>query len=538
MGERDSFDLVNQRKEVLILTTKPQADIVSGAATEAFEIPALEIATPMPLPTYTPATPELKTDKPLALPTEKWSKEYTNYVFAGFGRFNTPVLGVFVNNGRNTKLDWGASYLQTNSFGGHRTGAGFSDYLMQAKGGLELGKHVVKGSVLFNHHGYQAYADSIAGQLTDESKREERWARGYTRIGLTASLVRESDEIKTLCYDLPVHVQVYTEKTGNSEFTVGTTPEIRHRLTERLGLHAENEFWFTALGRPETVSEGGAQLFLQCRPQLTYQTDRLYLAGGFNVATFGGAGESTFKLFPAVHLRYTLKPNALALTGSLTGQGDYLRRYAQIPNMPWLADTTVLMPQWENYNVQLGITGQAKAVDWRASFNYVDYQALNLFAPTYDNRLFTGNLSQLLVPATEMRVSIGLDRKTGGKFTYGGRLTWHRWSITSDSDTSTVQAFHLPSWTSELWLGYSPIPKLTLKGWVNLIGPRVLGGTPEAKPLESGLFADLNVRANYQFSNRLGVWVEFANLLNQSWQRWAYYIERPLDLRAGASFQF
>lgn len=91
----------------------------------------------------------------------------------------------------------------------------------------------------------------------------------------------------------------------------------------------------------------------------------------------------------------------------------------------------------------------------------------------------------------------------------------------------------------------TPFQHAVLKFWADYIGPRaqygyasssgitVLGQAPDA-----GEVLLLNVQAEYRISGTIGFYVKALNLLNESYEMWNGYEERPLQVFGGITFNF
>lgn len=90
----------------------------------------------------------------------------------------------------------------------------------------------------------------------------------------------------------------------------------------------------------------------------------------------------------------------------------------------------------------------------------------------------------------------------------------------------------------ELWgingsLSFRPIDRLTVEGWADLLGGReTASGTGNLDPIFL-----LGAQADLEFTDGLGVYAKIVNLLNQRYERWFGFEERPFQIMGGVTLK-
>lgn len=91
-----------------------------------------------------------------------------------------------------------------------------------------------------------------------------------------------------------------------------------------------------------------------------------------------------------------------------------------------------------------------------------------------------------------------------------------------------------------------PLSGAQIELWADYLGPRTqleypaepIASQPPAYADDAGEVLLLNLKAEYQFTDLLGVYVKGLNLLDAEYELWNSYQERPLQVYAGLSFRF
>lgn len=93
---------------------------------------------------------------------------------------------------------------------------------------------------------------------------------------------------------------------------------------------------------------------------------------------------------------------------------------------------------------------------------------------------------------------------------------------------------------------WTPFAGAQIEAWADYLGPRTqleypaapVASQPPAYAEDAGEVLLLNLKAEYQFTDLLGVYVKGLNLLDADYELWNSYPERPLQVYAGFSFRF
>ncbi|HHG86269.1 MAG TPA: hypothetical protein ENJ82_16080 [Bacteroidetes bacterium] len=98
--------------------------------------------------------------------------------------------------------------------------------------------------------------------------------------------------------------------------------------------------------------------------------------------------------------------------------------------------------------------------------------------------------------------------------------------------------FNMPGTKVDLWASYNFAKKVWVSTEIFLYGNRVMSLDSMDAPINQGIVADINLSADYRFTERISIFLELNNILGNDWQRWYNYRATPFNVKAGATFAF
>lgn len=163
---------------------------------------------------------------------------------------------------------------------------------------------------------------------------------------------------------------------------------------------------------------------------------------------------------------------------------------------------------WQYYN--LGIFGRSRGVESPFySFYYVG-EAIRV-------KWYSGLTHDMPRINTTIMFDLGLNYST----------------IDSDILPSGVIPY-LPDWQTSLQVVTRPVRMLETSFWMDLTGTRNTDLEDESVPG----YAQLGVKADLRVHRHVGVYIKAQNLLNQDYEVWQDYVERPLQVFGGVTLHW
>ena len=93
---------------------------------------------------------------------------------------------------------------------------------------------------------------------------------------------------------------------------------------------------------------------------------------------------------------------------------------------------------------------------------------------------------------------------------------------------------YVPSWRGSVHMMSRPVDRLDISAWMDLMGER---NTDIAGEAVDG-FTQLGIRADVRIFNNFGAYIKALNILDQEYEVWQNYIERPFQLYGGLTLHW
>jgi len=475
------------------------------------------------------------------LEKEKWEKLYPIHLKLGLGRYLSPLIGLYLHNGRNRRVDWGFNYNHFSTASGQVTNANFGDNNTLLTGKYLLDNHTLYGQAYFQYRNYRFYGDSTAYRETNPTPADSL-KQNYIRFEFLAGARRNHDATAPVRYDLPLRLRYYSDRLGRSEFRFSLLPTLQAHIGTQLTLNVPVEL-SVGTGKYADTTQGTSQYFVQFSPTLQYKNGLLQAHAGVGLGYFGRTDTSRLGVFPLVGISYDVVPRSLTAFAGVSGQLHFNQLYDMAAVNPYTALGINVLPTRETYNIYGGVRGSLfDGLNYQVRLSYRNLSGMQLYysasqaegtAGQYGN-FRQGYFTVLYENVNEFGVTAQLDYDPRAKFRAGLKL-----DVRSFSLDSLTAAYHIPGFQTSLYAGYNFGTKFSILTRLNVIGPRTLGQVDVATGgdvlRDADIFFDLNLEAEYRISPMFSVFVEFNNLLNQTYYRWNNYLERPLDFRIGGT---
>ncbi|MCS7085342.1 MAG: hypothetical protein RMM53_06130 [Bacteroidia bacterium] len=492
------------------------------------EAPDLPIRPPVPALQY-----------PLELmPKTQWEKLYNNYLRLGFGMYLSPLVDLFVQNGRNPKFDAGLNFRHRSSIAGHVPFARFGDNEIGARIAGYGGKHTAYLRTGFHHYAYNAYGDSIAVVEQDLQQLRER----FIRTDLTAGVYRHFNS--KFVYGLETQLKLYNDRRANTEFHATFSPEVKFRLFDSLRVQLETFVTVSAIKQPTFSRASLTQAFWDLTPALSYARKRMSFSAGLRLNAF--AREKTrWAVYPTLEIRAVLVPKHLDFVAGISGRSHYYTRYALIAVNSWLDERALVLSSRETYNIYANAGGAIEGFSYRLSGFHRRVQGMPVFySPDEDGVEFglpmrQGRFQILYENGfTETALALEAGYSLKERLRAGAKIEYSLYGL-----EDLKHYFNMPAFRAHAWCGGTLFKKLYLETQWYFYGPRPMGyfrPTNESSPslVVEPFVPDANLKIEYRFSDRFSVFAQGGNLIYRRYVRWRHYLERRIDVRAGLTLSF
>lgn len=469
---------------------------------------------------YTPIDPKMP--EPPKPPAEDLKN---NLVKLSFGRFASPYAKLYLNSGRNVNGRVGLDFSHASSSKGYLDYAEWRDDEGGAYGEYYTKENTFRGAVRIKNSNYFYFADTSVA-INPELKDSIR--NTFTKVQVDAALLRNYDP-KEVNYNVGLRFQGYFDRWDDKDLHVSLLPKLNWKITDMFGADVNSEFTFSN-STFDSIQQ--SRFFLDLTPTVKFQMEGLQVQGGIKVNSFTDS-TSKFKAFPVLRASYQLLPEKLSVAAGFVGEMHYLKYYDLIDQNRYIDRMPDIRPERDAAHVYLGVDGQlAKYFTYSTRFYTKKVKdKLIYFNPedaAYFQMLYDSNF-------TQSGVELGLAFNKNDRIRAGIKGDFR-----SFRTSNVVKNFGIPGTKLDIWGSYNFANKVWVATEIYLFGPRTMSLTSDsvATEITQGVTADVNLSAEYRFSKRFSVFLELNNLLDNRWQRWYNYQERPFDIKAGATFSF
>ncbi|MCI4668704.1 MAG: TonB-dependent receptor [Bacteroidia bacterium] len=475
--------------------------------------------------------------EPKILPIETRSKEdfTNNYLRVGVGRFLTPAVDLYINNGQDKTVDYGFLFKHLSA---HNDIVPLRNFrqdqgTLTAKGIRD--DNEFKAKLYVYNTAYWNYAGDDTTLFPGEAQpREDSLRMSFTRFALDGQVASVYDRDRGYHYDVGAGIKGLGSRRGNNEFHVNLTPTGGFYFGEDGDLNLESEVTYI---RANIADAGQNRFFVHLNPSFIYQKDKLSLKAGVDFAYFTNSADSMgfTNLGPDIEVAYQILPNSLtALVGVTAGMVNN-NLYDMFYENPYLAREIPIQPTLERLHFYGGIKGNLNQA--------VDY-SIQAFHKRRENQLIYRSVDSVYFEAlydsftTISGLHAELNHDISSHIVAGAALNINVYT-TSNQDSMTQRFFHAVPFRIDAFAQYKTLEdKLTARADMNFYGPTPFSVDENGEILSRNAFLNLGAKVDFRPIPALSVYVGVNNLLNGRYQRWFNYPERGIDFMGGLTLSF
>ncbi|MCE3295603.1 MAG: hypothetical protein K0R65_1317 [Crocinitomicaceae bacterium] len=478
---------------------------------------------------------------------------YPGYVRVGVGSKFMPLAEVFYNSVRSRKLVYGAHLKHLSSFGsipGYAP-AQFDRTQLNLAATLNENKYSVDGRMHFNsmglhHYGFareDAPKDSIAQRFSDfgMSFLYSKHKKDSLTFNYSAGLKYNYSQDKQPSFDSLYHAREnYVNLHGTAWYKlrkeiVSADVELIMNQYNRIDGTGKKDY---------SLADTPVDLIFRLAPNITTyaQNNRLKVKFGANLNVNSHFGKGTIYIAPDIELKYSMFDDILIpyleIKGglvqntfkSLAGQNEFI-----LSNIP-------LENEYQVINTSLGIKGTlSNTIMFNANARFGVVKDKALFVT---DTLFSGG-NRFNVVYEDMNIASiqgSLIYQSSEKLKIEGIGTFYSYMT-----KNYIYAWNLPQIQVVARGYYKVMDNLSVQLDANLEGGRYAQVYTEAESdrvenlqfaKKLGFITDLNLGAEYLYSQRLSAFLQFNNLAAQRYKRWYNYPVQGFQVMGGVTFKF
>ncbi|MEO0472911.1 MAG: hypothetical protein AAF206_25060, partial [Bacteroidota bacterium] len=257
---------------------------------------------------FDPAPPDIKPINPV-----KPEKYKNNHLKLGIGRFITPLVQLYLNNGRERNTDWGFYFKHLSAHQDNIPLRQFRENYGQLKGSVVEKKYTINGEAHLYNTSYFQYQQETTDALADSLRMS------FTNFGLSAGILSNEDPKAQGSYDLGAGINFFRDRRSNTEFSIDIRPDFAYEIAENFNVNWESELSFM-LGSIGDVTQN--RVFFDASPTIEFNNSELMIRGGLRFNFFNNSGDTTSftNLGPMIEASYAVVPESFVIqAGFITG---------------------------------------------------------------------------------------------------------------------------------------------------------------------------------------------------------------------------
>lgn len=457
-------------------------------------------------------------------------EQFPGFVRLGYGNYGSPLLEGRYNIWEDENYDIGAKFRHQ-SFAkgpvrGDQSAESFTDFGLDGTYFMDV--YQLYGGVKYDRHKFNFYGFDPANLNLVEYLPSQNILNTFQLFGG----IQDIDKMEGINYNARLGFRVFNDNFQASENEVSVEASSSYWYNDNL--NGVIDFDLSLTSPKDEFYRDITRNYFKINPHLGYQDESLMISAGVNIIFENDVTlnkNSDFHIFPALAAEYMLSKE-IGIYGAF--EGDVLRKtyYDFVMENQFLGPSSQLLNTIQNFKTGAGIKGTLlEGLTYEAGFNVGKYRNMHFFANSSSDSL---------------RFNLLFDENTR-VLNYTAKLGWEyeRWyKMTATADyfnysLSTLDAaFQRPEWEFKLNNQFKPAEQ-----WLVYFNAHLMGGIVgfnQQSDLTEVLPAilDLQVKADYQITQKISAFVIGNNLLNRDNQRFLNYPVRGFQGIVGATIKF
>jgi hypothetical protein len=528
--------------EAFKINVKPEIDSVDlGAKKEVtYSINSVPVAS-----TFTPAKGKAKTLQ--RVPKERF---YDNFISAGYGNYNTPIIEIFAH-GSSSKYNDIGGFLNYHSSGGGIDGIELKDNFTNVDVDLFYKQSErtfdwkVEGGVDYLSNNWYGLSDQIDYSETVINAIDEK--QTFTDISLAGeveffdALIHTGSVTFNNFFDKYNSVENNLELNSVIDFPVGRELMYSEISMEFLRGNFENNYFQTDNLSYTYFNLGFSPNFELLRDNLT-----LNLGAKLYYSMTNDFDGSKFYIYPNITASYNISEESLIAYAGVIGDLQQNNYRSFVDKNPFVSPTLFIQRTNQQYNAYAGIKGLLNSkVRFNLKAAYINekdkplyklnpsltdgtsevdkgYEAANSFQVVYDN-----------VNTINFNAEIIFDLFK--EFKFGGNIDFNSYSLENEAhawNLPLIKSTLLAKYTRNKWsAGADLFFSSDRKDELSII-------PSSSNIITNSAFFDINLNGVYHLNDKFDVFVNFNNILSDNYQVYTNFKVQGLQIFAGVKYKF
>ena len=467
----------------------------------------------------------------MKMPPEIDSIPSNNYARLGLGNYKTTYGEVYISNGKDEGLQFGAygKHLAQSSSSINKQNEMKDEVGVFARGVTD--DNAFTGRVTFNRLGTNFYGFDPANPPGAFSPPAQHF---NTLSGEGEMTKRFKDTTNALTYALKLNGYIWNDAFHAKESNLVLTGFLNQTINQfYAGLGASLD-----LGTQTDSLYSYNNSILRLNPYLKFQGDNYKIDAGLNLVREFGFSQRVF-IFPAAKLELQVIPKYVRIFAEVNGDVNKSSLHDFATINPYIGQDISIINSVDKLDLSIGLKGtMAPGLGFKA---YVFRNSVKNL-PMFVNNFTTGGINntfQVIYDGGNSRITGfngELDFKASDDFDLFGRVEFRNYVLATE-----VQPWNLPKFKLTAGTVIHITDKLNVnatllyRGNTYARGP-ASGGTATIVPING--FADLNGGVEYKINGRISIFGQANNILNTTNQVWLYYPNYGFNIFGGVGLHF
>lgn len=487
-------------------------------------------------------------------------------VRAGLGSTFRPYGEVFFNNVSGKDLLFGIHAKHLSSFsdikleGGDKVDAPFMNNEVSIFAKHSSGKYVLSSSLGIDHNSFNYYGypvTKVPDELLDDNQTisyfdtKQSFTKGTFCIGLHNPKAKIDD--RAYGFDFKYHY--FGAKTDSREHLADIKVNLQTPLQSGVAL-LDGEILFTHVSDvaslEDTVTDNSSRIVLSVKPAWYVGDSEANIKLGVNLDFAKTTDEDAeLKIAPNIFASWTPVPGLLNIYAGAEG-GLISNYYSKIAyENPYVNPEHDVKNSMQKFRGYIGFDGKFSnktAFKFSGEYSITDNQPLYYLRNIYiaDNTgysCYTNNTFNVLYDdINRLKLNAEILYDSSDKLDFLFSVNYYNYKTDVQDE-----AWNLPNWDITVSSTYKVTEQLSVTADLFLTGKRkalvedtnpYINTIGTLKKYNLDAIVDLNLKGNYQLTNRFSVFAQLNNMGFQKYQKWLGYTVQSFNVLAGISYSF
>lgn len=479
----------------------------------------------------------------------------------GFGNYLTSYGELFFNAQPDKNSNFGMHFRHLSSFekvkllNDDKVKAPQVENTAEIFGQKFFRRSTLSGSLAFNRKSFNYYGyagpfllDAEKDQMIQYYQDKQHFTQGTADVRLKSGKTY-ADNIN---YDLGINYHYLVSKTEQKEHQTVFSADLNKKFNNTIGLldASVTYYWADGIMNRITSTIGPKQqTLLKLNPSVMWKTDNALLQLGVNTTLFfDNDVDGQLFFYPKLKAEWSPVENILTLFADVDGYLQHNTYSTIAAENPYVDPFHDIRNAKFSYILSGGfkgkltsktnyVTGASYSLVKNQHFYYLE--GSNVFNPAATARRLNNTFSVLYDDVKVFKLSAEVLHSVSDNFSL--RFSGNYYSY----DLETLEKpWQMPN-SDFVFSGiYKATDQLTFNADIYFVGSRTaLIGEPATSSVQSRQVAmdpiiDLNVGAEYQFSEKLNIFFKLNNFAFQKYEQWLGYTNKGINGLAGISYTF